>query len=196
MIEKEILNSRALIERHIINIQNQKSNNLKTELTGNTIKKISLENEEAVPDVQIKSLFGDTSLHKFKSHNLILFFYPKDNTPGCTIECEDFSKLHSKFLKLDTQIIGVSRDSISSHNKFANKYNLSINLISDSSGELCSIFDVIKQKKMYGKVVKGIERSTFFINSKGKLKKSWRGVSAKGHAENILKEIQLIYNLV
>ena len=187
MIDKKPSLSEDFHEKIILQTQNQEvidSNFLpkKQPLT-------SLENGSLIPNLPIKTIFGETSLHKYKTNNLVIFFYPKDNTSGCTIECEDFSKLHSKFLQSNTQVVGVSRDSIKSHEKFFKKFNLSINLIADENEKLCLLFDVIKQKNLYGKKVKGIERSTFFIDSYFFLKKSWRGVKAKGHAEQVLKDV-------
>lgn len=187
MIRKKIDSSRDFTEEIIVQTQNQRlyyPKNLKSKMLNNPLIEGSF-----VPDVPIKTMFGTANLHDYKTHNLIIFFYPKDNTPGCTIECVDFSKLHNEFLKLNTQIIGVSRDSINSHEKFAKKFKLSINLIADETQDLCLLFNVIKEKNMYGKIVKGIERSTFFINSNFSLEKSWRGVRAKGHAEQVLSTI-------
>ena len=188
MIVKAINFSRDFHEEIINKTQNQKlheSKKLKNKKNNENLIEGSL-----VPNLTIKTIFGTTTLHKYKTYNLVMFFYPKDNTPGCTIECEDFSKLHNDFLNLNTQVIGVSRDSIKSHEKFAKKFNLTINLVSDEIQELCLMFDVIKDKNMYGKIVKGIERSTFFINSNFCLEKSWRGVRAKGHAEQVLNTVR------
>jgi peroxiredoxin Q/BCP len=187
MIEEKTNSTQNYHEEIIIKTQNQKTN----DLTKNSINQIHSKLTEGalVPNLVIKSLFGSTFLHKYKTHNLIIFFYPKDNTPGCTIECEDFSKLHPDFLKIDTQVIGVSRDNIRSHKKFFNKFNLTVNLIADETEELCLLFDVIKEKNMYGRIVRVIDRSTFFIDSSFLLRKIWRGVKAKGHAEQVLKEV-------
>lgn len=187
MTGKEIKLSREYHENIIINAQNKNLYDLKK--FKNKMANKSVIEGSSVPDAYIKTIFGSTNLHEYKSHNLIMFFYPKDNTPGCTIECEDFSRLHNDFLSLNTQIIGVSRDSLESHEKFAKKFKLSINLVSDETQELCLLFDVIKDKNMYGKIIKGIERSTFFINSNFFLEKSWRGVRAKGHAEQVLSVV-------
>ena len=187
MVGKQINFSREFHQEIIIKTQNQKICNKKN--TKNNQANKLLSNGHLIPNLPIKTIFGSTNLHKYKTHNLIVFFYPKDNTPGCTIECEDFTKLHNKFLKLNTQVIGVSRDNIKSHDKFAKKLNLSINLVADETQDLCLLFDVIKEKNMYGKMVKGIERSTFFINSNFVLVKSWRGVKAKGHAEQVLQYV-------
>ena len=136
-----------------------------------------------------------TNENKFvlKDHQgcyLIMFFYPKDNTPGCTQEGLDFSKNFNKFKNQNTKIYGISRDDINSHNNFKKKYKYKFNLISDSNEYLCSLFDVIKEKNMYGKKYMGIERSTFVINPKGFLIKEWRKVKVKGHVEEVLKFIK------
>ena len=129
---------------------------------------------------------GEACLADFAGHHLVIYFYPKDSTPGCTIEGKDFSALHSQFLAADTQVVGVSRDSLKSHHNFIEKQGLSITLISDADEALCKAFDVIKEKNMYGKKVMGIERSTFLIDAKGMLRKQWRGVKVPGHAQEVL----------
>jgi peroxiredoxin Q/BCP len=125
-------------------------------------------------------------LGSHKGKRVILYFYPKDNTPGCTNESLEFKDLNDQFSKKNTLIFGVSRDSISSHEKFKEKYQFPFDLISDENEEICKIFDVIKEKNMYGKKYMGIERSTFLIDENGKLIAEWRKVKAKGHAQIIL----------
>lgn len=120
----------------------------------------------------------------------VLYFYPKDNTPGCTQESEAFAQLYTKFQNIGVQIFGISRDSLASHEKFAAKLNLPFALISDKEEKLCAYFDVIKLKNMYGKQVRGIERSTFLFNKNGELVQSWRKVKAAGHAEDVLTVAQ------
>ena len=120
----------------------------------------------------------------------IVFFYPRDNTPGCTTENMDFSSLYQKFLDLNCILYGISRDSIKSHVKFKEKYKLEIDLISDEKEEICKKFDVIKMKNMYGKQVKGIERSTFILNKNGLIIHEWRGIKVKGHADEVLNFLQ------
>jgi peroxiredoxin Q/BCP len=127
---------------------------------------------------------------ELRGKNLVLYFYPKDNTPGCTQEGEDFRDLYKKFKKLNTEIYGVSRDSLKSHEGFKEKYNYPFELISDSDEKLCNLFDVIKEKNMYGKKYMGIERSTFLIDKNGKLCSEWRKVKVKAHAEEFLEEIK------
>ena len=130
------------------------------------------------------------SLADFKGKNLIIYFYPKDNTPGCTQEGEDFRDLYKEFKKLKTEIYGVSRDSLKSHEGFKEKYKYPFELISDTEEKLCNLFDVIKEKNMYGKKYMGIERSTFLINKEGKLSAEWRKVKVNGHAAEVLDFIK------
>ena len=122
----------------------------------------------------------------------VIYFYPKDNTPGCTQEGEDFRDLYKEFKKLKTEIYGVSRDSLKSHEGFKEKYKYPFELISDTEEKLCNLFDVIKEKNMYGKKYMGIERSTFLINKEGKLSAEWRKVKVNGHAAEVLKEVKKI----
>jgi len=123
------------------------------------------------------------------SPQTLLYFYPKDDTPGCTLEAQDFTWLMPDFAKLGIQIIGVSKDSEASHENFCNKYSLAIKLISDESGELHEQFGVIGEKKNYGKVYIGVIRSTFLLDSTGNIVKEWRNVKATGHAEKVLREL-------
>ena len=127
--------------------------------------------------VQLKALRGQ---------QVVLYFYPKDNTPGCTNESKDFAALHGKFKRANTVIFGISRDSLASHEKFRAKFEMPFELISDADEALCGYFDVIKEKNMYGKKVMGIERSTFLIDADGKLREEWRKVKVPGHAEAVL----------
>ena len=120
----------------------------------------------------------------------VIYFYPKDNTPGCTQEGEDFRDLYKEFKKLNTEIYGVSRDSLKSHEGFKEKYKYPFELISDTEEKLCNLFDVIKEKNMYGKKYMGIERSTFLINKEGKLSAEWRKVKVSGHAAEVLEEVK------
>ena len=124
--------------------------------------------------------------------NFVIYFYPKDNTPGCTQEGEDFRDLYKEFKKLKTEIYGVSRDSLKSHEGFKEKYKYPFELISDHEEKLCNLFNVIKEKNMYGKKYMGIERSTFLINKEGKLSAEWRKVKVKGHAAEVLEEVKKI----
>ncbi len=125
-------------------------------------------------------------LSGLKGKNVVLFFYPKDSTPGCTKEGQAFRDNHGKFKRANTVILGVSRDSIKSHENFKAKQAFPYELLSDADEELCTLFDVIKMKNMYGKQVRGIERSTFLIDAKGVLRQEWRKVKVDGHAEEVL----------
>ena len=129
------------------------------------------------------------SLKNYLGKLVILYFYPRDSTPGCTNEGIDFTNLYQDFKKKNVEIFGISRDSIKSHEKFKEKYNFPFELLSDSEEIACSLFDVIKLKNMYGKQVQGIERSTFLIDTEGKLINEWRGLKVPGHAEEVLNSI-------
>lgn len=129
------------------------------------------------------------SLTDFKGHHVVVYFYPKDDTPGCTLEAQDFSKLAYAFAKKKTKVIGISKDSVKSHDKFCTKYDLSIDLLSDEEGKTCEAFGVWVEKSMYGKKYMGIERSTFLIDDAGNLKKVWRNVKVPNHAEEVLNSI-------
>lgn len=146
---------------------------------------------QPVPNFEVAATGGQKlTLNGIKGRNIVLYFYPKDATPGCTIEGHEFTKLHEDFKRLNAEVYGVSRDSLESHEKFKTKECYSIDLLSDDKGELCDMFDVIKDKNMYGKMVKGIERSTFIIDQNGNLVKEWRGVKAQGHAQEVLDFLQ------
>ena len=132
---------------------------------------------------------GEVNLATFPSEWLIVYFYPKDSTPGCTTQAVGFSCLKDQFDTLNCSIFGVSRDSVKAHQNFTEKQNLSINLISDKEEILCQHFDVIKEKNMYGKKVMGIERSTFIFHH-GQLVKEYRKVKAAGHAEQVLDDLK------
>ncbi len=128
----------------------------------------------------------DISLSDFKDKNVLIYFYPRDNTPGCTREGLAFSENHNKFKRQKTVILGVSRDSIRSHENFRAKQGFNFDLLSDKDEKVCNLFDVIKMKNMYGKQVRGIERSTFLIDAQGKLRKEWRKVKVDGHVDEVL----------
>lgn len=134
----------------------------------------------------------DLCLKDFKGENLVIYFYPKDDTPGCTTEGKDFTSLYKKFRACNTQILGVSRDSISSHEKFKKKYNYVFDLVSDPDEKLCRAFNVIKEKNNFGKKVLGIERSTFVLDKKGTLVKEWRKVKVDGHAQKVLEFVKTL----
>ena len=140
-----------------------------------------------VADFTAQGTGGPIRLSDFKGRKLVLYFYPKDNTPGCTSEAGDFRDLKADFDKADTSILGVSRDSLRSHEGFRNKLGLNFDLISDPDEALCEAFGVMKLKNMYGKQVRGIERSTFLIDGSGKLVREWRGVKVAQHAAEVLE---------
>ena len=144
-----------------------------------------------VPDFSAK-ITGTSpfQLSQYQGKNLVLYFYPKDNTPGCTTESLQFRELYPKFQQAGTEIIGISRDSIRSHDGFKSKLDLPFELISDADEMVCAMFDVIVMKSMYGKKVRGIERSTFIIDAAGKMVKEWRGVKVPGHVDEVLEFVQ------
>ena len=126
-------------------------------------------------------------LKDLRGKNVVVYFYPKDSTPGCTTEGRDFSALHSRFKRAGTVILGVSRDSIASHEKFKEKQGFPFDLLSDRDEVLCRKFDVIHEKTLYGRKFMGVVRSTFLIDADGKLRREWRNVKVKGHAEEVLE---------
>ena len=144
-----------------------------------------------IPDFNLPAT-GDQNikLSALKGKNIVLYFYPKDNTPGCTLEGQDFRDNIRKFNTRNTVILGVSRDSIKSHENFKEKQRFPFELLSDSGEKLCKLFDVIKEKNMYGKKVMGIERSTFLIDAKGVLRAEWRKVKVDGHVNEILSAVK------
>ena len=147
---------------------------------------LSVLNQE-VPDLSLSATGGAlVNLKKLKGKTLVVYFYPKDDTPGCTQEGADFTQLDKKFQKLGAKIFGVSKDSLLSHEKFKSKQKYSFDLISDPEGKLCTAFKVLKEKSMFGKKYYGIERSTFVISKAGKIKKEWRKVKVKDHAQEVL----------
>jgi thioredoxin-dependent peroxiredoxin len=141
---------------------------------------------EPVADFQVESTHGTFRLSDHAGHPVVLYFYPKDNTPGCTTEGMQFRDLHEKFARLGAVVVGVSRDSIKSHTGFSAKMDFPFALLCDADEALCRQFDVIRMKNMYGKQVRGIERSTFVIGSDGTLAREWRKVKVPGHAQEVL----------
>ena len=130
------------------------------------------------------------SLSDFSGRSLIIYFYPKDNTPGCTRESQDFRDLYPQFTKADADILGVSRDSVKTHGNFRNKHEFPFHLLSDSDELLCRQFDVIHEKKLYGRTYMGIERSTFLIDPTGVLQQEWRKVRVPGHVQAVLDALK------
>ena len=131
----------------------------------------------------------DLSLSDFKGRSLVIYFYPKDNTPGCTQEGQDFRDLYPQFERAGADILGVSRDSVRIHENFRTKHQFPFHLLSDGDEKLCKQFDVIHEKKLYGRNYMGIERSTFLIDSEGVLKQEWRKLRVPGHAEAVLEAL-------
>lgn len=145
-----------------------------------------------VKNFEAASTEGTFKLSDHAGHPVVLYFYPKDNTPGCTTEGMQFRDLYPKFARLGAVVAGVSRDSIKSHESFKSKMAFPFPLVSDPDEALCSQFGVIKMKNMYGKKVRGIERSTFVIDGAGRLAREWRGVKVPGHAEEVLEFVKTL----
>jgi peroxiredoxin Q/BCP len=143
------------------------------------------------PDFKLTATGGKKlSLKDLRGSHVILYFYPKDNTSGCTKESCDFKAHHLKFRRRNTIVLGVSRDTIASHERFREKFGFPFDLLSDPEEIACKAFDVIREKNMYGRKVMGIERSTFLIDEKGKLRNEWRKVKVKGHVEEVLDAVK------
>ena len=153
---------------------------------------MSIEVNAPIPEFSPLKATSETEVSSdtLKGQLSVLYFYPKDSTPGCTTESQDFSRLHAEFLALGCQIFGVSRDSIKSHENFKAKQSMPFELISDPDEVLCNAFDVMKMKNMYGKQVRGVERSTFLIDQTGTLVTEWRKVKVPGHAEEVLETLK------
>ena len=147
--------------------------------------------DRVVPDFKAQAT-GDLTVHlkALRGSKVVLYFYPKDSTPGCTTEGQDFRDLHAKFRRENTLVFGVSRDSLASHEKFREKQKFPFQLISDPDESLCRLFDVIQEKSLYGRKFMGVERSTFLIDEKGKLRAEWRKVKVKGHAQEVLDAVK------
>ena len=143
---------------------------------------------DRVPDVQLEGMKGETvSPADFGGHKLVLYFYPKDDTSGCTREAQDFTALAGAFDKEDTWVLGVSKDNPASHAKFSDKYGLKVKLLSDADGKACEAFGTWVQKSMYGRKYMGIDRATFLINRDGTIDRIWRKVKVPGHAQEVLE---------
>jgi len=134
----------------------------------------------------------EAKLGDYRGRPLVLYFYPKASTPGCTLEGRDFSEAIAKFRRQSTVILGASRDSLKAQDNFKTKQGFPFDLVSDTEEALCAAFDVIKMKNMYGKQVRGIERSTFLIDAEGVLRQEWRGVKVKGHVEEVLEAVKAL----
>ncbi|PIE44013.1 MAG: peroxiredoxin [Gammaproteobacteria bacterium] len=145
---------------------------------------------QPVADFEAAMTSGKTfRLSDFQGKHVVLYFYPKDNTPGCTTEGQDFRDAYAEFQAADTEIFGISRDGLKAHENFRAKQSFPFELISDREEAVCSLFDVIKMKNMYGKQVRGIERSTFLIDKNGILRQEWRKVKVKGHVADVLAAV-------
>ena len=147
--------------------------------------------DQAVPDVALPATGGKTiGLRAMRGSPFVLYFYPKDNTPGCTTEGQNFRDLHERFAALGWTVFGISRDSVKSHESFKAKMAFPFDLISDPQEQACLAFGVMKEKNMYGRKVRGIERSTFAIEAAGIVRKEWRAVKIPGHVEEVLEFVR------
>jgi peroxiredoxin Q/BCP len=147
----------------------------------------------AAPDFSAPATSGKTvRLADYRDKYVVLYFYPKDNTPGCTQESQDFRDLYPEFLSAGADILGISRDGLKSHENFKCKYALPFELVSDADETICNLYGVIKMKNLYGKQVRGIERSTFLIDPAGRIAAEWRKVGVKGHAQAVLHQIRAL----
>ena len=148
---------------------------------------------QPIPDVELPATGGKTlKLSDFRGQRLVLYFYPKASTPGCTLEGLDFTAAADEFAALNTAILGASRDGIKAQENFKTKQGFSFELLSDKDETLCRAFDVIKLKKMYGKESLGVERSTFLVDEQGVLRQEWRGVKVKGHVDEVLAAVRTL----
>ena len=140
-----------------------------------------------LPDFELQSTGNQRfQLSAFRGHPFVLYFYPKDDTPGCTTEGIQFRYLHAEFLKARVPVFGISRDPVASHERFKKKMSFPFELLSDPEEKVCAIFDVMKMKKLYGREYRGVDRSTFVIDRQGRIAREWRGVKVPGHAQEVL----------
>lgn len=148
---------------------------------------MSLDIGDKIPDLSLAASGGGTvKLRALKGEALVLYFYPKDNTPGCTQESQDFRDLYAQFRKAGVEVLGISRDSVKSHDNFVAKFEFPFRLLSDPEELACQAFDVIKEKSLYGRKYMGVDRSTFLFDAKGVLRQVWRAVKVKAHAAEVL----------
>jgi peroxiredoxin Q/BCP len=153
----------------------------------------ALMSENTIADFTLPATGNQTfTLSDKRGKHLVIYFYPKDNTPGCTTEAQHFRDLYAKFKKANCEVVGISRDSLKSHENFKAKFTLPFELLCDAEETACKLFGVIKQKNMYGKQVRGIERSTFVFDKDGMLRREWRGLKADGHAEEVLEFVNTL----
>jgi thioredoxin-dependent peroxiredoxin len=144
-----------------------------------------------VADIRLAATGGrELRLKDLRGRKLVLYFYPRDNTPGCTLEGRQFAALAPQFERAGVTLLGVSRDSIASHDRFRAQHDLPFDLLSDPEERACQLFDVIREKKLYGRTVLGVERSTFLIDAEGTLRREWRRVKVEGHAREVLEAAQ------
>jgi peroxiredoxin Q/BCP len=149
--------------------------------------------KKSFPDFELPATSGTAfKLSDHQDHPVVIYFYPKDNTPGCTTEGQQFRDLYPQFQKLRCMVFGASRDSLTSHERFKEKMSFPFELLSDSDEKACKLFDVIKMKNMYGRKVRGIERSTFVFDRAGALAREWRGVKVPGHAQEVLDFVKTL----
>jgi peroxiredoxin Q/BCP len=148
--------------------------------------------DHAVPDFSASATGGEFTLSALKGNKVVLYFYPKDNTPGCTTESLAFRDAYLAFKQAGAEIVGISRDSVRSHENFQRKLELPFVLVSDADERVCQLFDVVKMKKMYGKQVRGIERSTFLLDAQHVLRREWRGVKVPNHVDEVLAAVQAL----
>lgn len=148
---------------------------------------------QAIPDFELPSTGGKTfKLSDYLGKTLVIYFYPKDSTPGCTTQGQQFRDSYPDFEALNAEIVGISRDSLKSHENFKAKFSFPFKLLSDTEEQACSLFDVIRMKNMYGKQVRGIQRSTFVIAKRGVLVREWRGVKVDGHVREVLDFVKTL----
>lgn len=155
---------------------------------------MSIRPGDSLPDLTLPASGGRTiSLAKeFKGRKLVLYFYPKDNTPGCTLEGQDFARLYADFQQAGADVVGVSKDSVRAHDNFCTKFGFPFPLLSDTDEALCNAFGVIVEKSLYGRKYLGIDRSTWLFDAHGKLVQQWRSVKVKGHAQAVLEAVQAV----
>ena len=145
----------------------------------------------SLPDFELPATGNQRfQLSAFKGHPVVLYFYPRDDTPGCTVEGAQFRDLHEEFRRAKAAVFGVSRDSVASHEKFRKKMSFPFELLSDPEERACALFGVMKLKNMYGKQVRGVERSTFVIDREGRIAREWRAVKVPGHAQEVLDYVR------
>jgi peroxiredoxin Q/BCP len=148
---------------------------------------------QPAPDFELPSTSGKTfRLSGAAGRNLVIYFYPRDDTPGCTVEGQEFRDAYDEFTGLGCDIVGISRDTLKSHEKFKEKMGFPFELLSDVDESVCGLFGVMKMKNMYGKQVRGIDRSTFVVDAKGALRREWRGVKVPGHVQEVLEFVRTL----